>query len=46
MWNSYKRRIIYSSFLGYDSGASSWSGYPQYASGAEGLHVVPPVRPW
>ncbi|KAK9683998.1 hypothetical protein RND81_10G179700 [Saponaria officinalis] len=26
---------------GYDSGASSWSGYPQYA-GAEGLHVVPP----
>ncbi|CAO2816447.1 unnamed protein product [Amaranthus hypochondriacus] len=28
---------------GYDSGATSWSGYPQYASGAEGLHVVPPV---
>lgn len=26
---------------GYDSGTSSWSGYPQYAG--EGLHVVPPV---
>ncbi|KAH9613605.1 hypothetical protein KSS87_017386 [Heliosperma pusillum] len=26
---------------GYDSSASNWSGYPQYA-GAEGLHVVPP----
>lgn len=27
---------------GYDSGTTSWSGYPQYA-GAEGLHIVPPV---
>ncbi|XP_057517041.1 YTH domain-containing protein ECT1-like isoform X1 [Amaranthus tricolor] len=27
---------------GYDGGAGSWSGFPQFA-GAEGLHVVPPV---
>lgn len=27
---------------GYDSGTSSWSGYPQYA-GADSLHIVPPV---
>ncbi|KAL2896544.1 YTH domain-containing family protein 2 [Bienertia sinuspersici] len=38
-YGSFEQTYFYG---GYDSGTSSWSGYPQYA-GAEGLHVVPPV---
>lgn len=34
-------RLFFFLHSGYDSGPSSWSGYPQYAG--EGLHVVPPV---